>query len=96
MKNFTLTGIFCIGLFTFSCSSDKVKSDTTFYFVTYDDVKDWDPATAFSLEVVPMSNIYEPLLWYEDSNGKTLPSGLYFITISDEIKTDVKKALLIH
>ena len=32
----------------------------------------------------------------KNSNGKTLPSGLYFITISDEIKTDVKKALLIH
>ena len=32
----------------------------------------------------------------KNSNGKTLPSGIYFITISDEIKTDVKKALLIH
>ena len=67
MKNFTLASIFSLGLFTFSCSNDKVKRNTTFYFVTYDDVKDWDPATAFSLEVVPMSNIYEPLLWYKDS-----------------------------
>ena len=31
-------------------------------------MKDWDPASAFSMEVLPMSNIYEPLLWYDASD----------------------------
>ena len=39
---------------------------STFIIATYD-VKDWDPATAFSLEVLPMSNIYETLLWLDAS-----------------------------
>ncbi len=56
-----------IFFFIFSCSSKVPKDDETFTFITYDDVTDWDPATAFSLEVVPMSNIYEPLLWYKNS-----------------------------
>ena len=50
----------------FSCV-DKARLDKSFIIATYDDVKDWDPATAFSLEVLPMSNIYEPLLWYDAS-----------------------------
>lgn len=49
-----------------SCSN-KVRTDNSFIIATYDDVKDWDPATAFSLEVLPMSNIYEPLLWHDAS-----------------------------
>ena len=57
--------LFCIGLFQFNCSSDDVKNDNVFVIATYDDVKDWDPATAFSLEIFPMSNMYEPLLWYD-------------------------------
>ena len=44
----------------FSCV-DQARLDKSFIIATYDDVKDWDPATAFSLEVLPMSNIYEPL-----------------------------------
>ena len=50
----------------FSCV-DQARLDKSFIIATYDDVKDWDPATAFSLEVLPMSNIYEPLLWYDAS-----------------------------
>ena len=50
----------------FSCV-DQERLDKSFIIATYDDVKDWDPATAFSLEVLPMSNIYEPLLWYDAS-----------------------------
>ena len=58
-----------------SCSYQPTKDENTFVIATYDDVKDWDPATAFSLEVLPMSNIYEPLLWYDAGTkpGKILP-----------------------
>ena len=57
--------LFCVVLFQFNCSSDDKKKDKVFVIATYDDVKDWDPATAFSLEIFPMSNMYEPLLWYD-------------------------------
>ena len=61
----TLLFLFCASLFQFNCSSDDVKNNKVFVIATYDDVKDWDPATAFSLEIFPMSNMYEPLLWYD-------------------------------
>jgi len=39
-------------------------------YAMYEDIKDWDPAAAFSLEVMALGNIYEPLHWYEpDSAG---------------------------
>ena len=59
----------------FSCSHKSLKDPNVFVVATYDDVKDWDPATAFSLEVLPMSNMYEPLLWYDagTSPGKFSP-----------------------
>ena len=44
----------------FSCV-DQARLDKSFIIATYDDVKDWDPATAFSLEFFNV-NIYEPLL----------------------------------
>ena len=61
-------------LFVWSCG-EQTRTDNAFIIATYDDVKDWDPATAFSLEVFPMSNIYEPLLWYDASTdpGRFLP-----------------------
>ena len=77
IKNLLLT--FCvfllIGLFPFNCSLNDLKDEKVFVIATYDDVKNWDPATAFSLEVLPMSNMYEPLLWYDASSktGKFLP-----------------------
>ncbi len=40
-------------------------------YAMYTDMKDWDPATAFSLEVMVLGNIYEPLHWFvADSNGQ--------------------------
>ena len=54
-------------LLSISCAFKERKDWSTFIIATYDDVKDWDPATAFSLEVLPMSNIYETLLWLDAS-----------------------------
>ena len=58
---------FFILVFFISCSKDIKKDSDVFVIATYDDVHDWDPATAYSLEVLPMSNIYEPLLWLDAS-----------------------------
>ena len=62
--------------FYLSCSSEIKNNGNVFVVVTYDDVTDWDPATAFSLEVLPMSNIYEPLLWFDASGDdhKMIPA----------------------
>ena len=65
MRNTELITLYLF--FSLSCM-DQVRLDNSFIIATYDDVKDWDPATAFSLEVLPMSNIYEPLLWYDASS----------------------------
>ena len=56
-----------IFILSISCYYKEREDLSTFIIATYDDVKDWDPATAFSLEVLPMSNIYEPLLWLDAS-----------------------------
>ena len=62
-------------IFYTSCTSEIQNNGNVFVVATYDDVTDWDPATAYSLEVLPMSNTYEPLLWLDASNNdhKTIP-----------------------
>lgn len=39
------------------------RADTLVYAL-YDDIKDWDPAVAFSLEAILLRNVYEPLVRY--------------------------------
>jgi peptide/nickel transport system substrate-binding protein len=55
-------------------SADKIEnveprndSDTVVYPL-YEDIKDWDPSTAFSTEVLVLANIYETLLRYDGSD----------------------------
>ena len=62
----TLPIIFHIGILYIFYKRYK-KNNDVFVIATYDDVHDWDPATAYSLEVLPMSNMYEPLLWLDAS-----------------------------
>ena len=74
-NSFTYLFFISIVLFQFNCFVNNKKNKKAFVIATYDDVKDWDPATAFSLEIFPMSNMYEPLLWYDAGSkpGKFLP-----------------------
>jgi peptide/nickel transport system substrate-binding protein len=39
-------------------------------YASYADIKDWDPAIAFSLESVLLLNVYEPLIWCRQSGGE--------------------------
>tara|TARA_B110000037_G_scaffold39113_2_gene48255 strand:- start:2433 stop:4007 length:1575 start_codon:yes stop_codon:yes gene_type:complete len=56
----------------FGCVKPDIPSqEDSLVYLMYDDVKDWDPASAFSLEILPMSNIYEPLLWYDASEEES-------------------------
>ncbi|MEQ8747067.1 ABC transporter substrate-binding protein [Pyruvatibacter sp.] len=46
-----------------SAAVSPVRADTMVYAL-YDDIKDWDPAVAFSLEAILLRNVYEPLVRY--------------------------------
>lgn len=91
--------LLCV-LFVWSCG-EQTRTDNAFIIATYDDVKDWDPATAFSLEVFPMSNIYEPLLWYDASTdpGRFLPGLAVSYTSSKDGLTwsfTLREGVLFH
>ncbi len=48
--------------------TDLDKQKNTLVYATYSDVHDWDPASAFSLEVLILANIYETLVYYDPEN----------------------------
>ena len=75
---FPKTKLFKIVVFTgfgllifFGCKRyTQTGSPDTVVYALYEDIKDWDPAAAYSLEVMALGNIYEPLHWYvPDSAG---------------------------
>ncbi|WP_205576834.1 ABC transporter substrate-binding protein [Photobacterium salinisoli] len=66
-KGMTLLGALSVTMAAGSVmySADTLAAGTdTLTYAQYADIKDWDPAVAFSLEVNMLSNVYEPLLWY--------------------------------
>lgn len=44
---------------------------STLVYASYGDIKDWDPAVAFSLESILLLNVYEPLIWCDPAGGGT-------------------------
>lgn len=58
----------------------------TLTYAMYGDIKDWDPAVAFSLEVIMLANVYEPLIWYnpEAADGQFTPALATDWTVSDD------------
>ncbi|MEH0166983.1 ABC transporter substrate-binding protein [Roseateles microcysteis] len=46
------------------------QSTRPLVYAMYADIKDWDPAIASSTEVILLSNVYEPLVWYDPQAGK--------------------------
>lgn len=52
-------------------STVAAQATNTATYAMYADIKDWDPAIAFSMEVVMLSNVYEPLLWYKPENDES-------------------------
>lgn len=49
--------------------ADAEADGKTVTYAMYGDIKDWDPSIAFSLEVMMLANVYEPLLWYNPPGG---------------------------
>lgn len=48
------------------------QADKPLVYAMYADIKDWDPSIASSTEVILLSNIYEPLIWYNPNGGKPI------------------------
>jgi peptide/nickel transport system substrate-binding protein len=70
-QSFWITGIlvFVVVFGAILFSPDRVRDPATVVYATYGDIKDWDPAVAFSLEVMILANIYEPLIYYDGRDG---------------------------
>ncbi len=70
----------CIFLTLSACQQSNEEKDNDalqltsekaiFHFAIYDDITDWDPASAFSTEAVMLVNAYETLLWYDASGDE--------------------------
>jgi peptide/nickel transport system substrate-binding protein len=46
---------------------DRERDPSTAIYATYVDLKEWDPAAAFSLEILVLANVYETLVYYDAS-----------------------------
>ena len=63
--NKTITALFALVFAGVLFTSSAVRADNkTVTYAMYSDIIDWDPASAFSLEVMMLVNVYEPLMWY--------------------------------
>jgi peptide/nickel transport system substrate-binding protein len=67
LQAFWVVGILTIVVVCLSVAfaPDRTRNPATVVYATYGDIKDWDPAAAFSLEVMVLANIYEPLVYYD-------------------------------
>jgi len=62
-----LTRVIALVLLALTFNTANAKTAT---YAMYGDIKDWDPAVAFSLEVMMLANVYEPLVWYNAPGSK--------------------------
>ncbi len=63
--NKTITALFALVFAGVLFTSSAVRADNkSVTYAMYSDIIDWDPASAFSLEVMMLVNVYEPLMWY--------------------------------
>lgn len=74
-----LVGILClvvlVAMPVFGLAASGTK-DTVVY-AAYGDIKDWDPSMAFSMEVVMLVSVYEPLVYYNPpGSAEQLRPGL--------------------
>ena len=65
LKRTLMAGLIAtLAVTSFAASNAEAASRNTVTYAMYGDIKDWDPSVAFSLEVMMLVNVYEPLLWY--------------------------------
>ncbi|MFZ0487929.1 MAG: ABC transporter substrate-binding protein, partial [Arenicellales bacterium] len=64
LSRLTRTFAMALALLLAGTAGTALAAANTVTYANYGDIKDWDPAIAFSLEVPMLVNVYEPLLWY--------------------------------
>ena len=72
LKRLLLAGLVAaVAAAPWAAPSAHAAAKNTATYAMYGDIKDWDPSIAFSLEVMMLANVYEPLLWYNPPGGDT-------------------------
>jgi peptide/nickel transport system substrate-binding protein len=72
LKRLLLAGLVAaLAVAPWATPSAEAAAKNTVTYAMYGDVKDWDPSVAFSLEVMMLVNVYEPLLWYNPPGSDT-------------------------
>jgi len=61
-----MTGVFAMIFASMLLIGTAVRAadSNSVTYAMYSDINDWDPASAASLEILMLVNVYEPLLWY--------------------------------
>ena len=73
MKKSILIFVLALALaMTGAALTAQAADKNTFVFASYGDVKDWDPAIAFSLEVFMLRQVYEGLTVYNTPGEEPL------------------------
>lgn len=102
MKKSILIFVLALALaMTGAALTAQAADKNTFVFASYGDVKDWDPAIAFSLEVFMMRQVYEGLTVYNTPGKKpqVLPGLASSWTTSDDGLTwtfNLRKGVKFH
>ena len=72
LKRLVLAGLVAaVAAAPWAAPNAEAEAKNTATYAMYGDVKDWDPSIAFSLEVMMLVNVYEPLLWYNPPGSDT-------------------------
>jgi peptide/nickel transport system substrate-binding protein len=82
-----LATLFAVVLLAAGVSAPAAQAaNNTSTYAMYGDVKDWDPSIAFSLEILMLANVYEPLLWYNPpgSDEQFTPALATSWSVSDD------------
>lgn len=87
LKRLLLAGLIAVAAAApWTVPSANAAAKNTAIYAMYGDIKDWDPSIAFSLEVMMLANVYEPLLWYNPpgSDAQFTPALATDWSVSDD------------
>jgi peptide/nickel transport system substrate-binding protein len=84
----TMTGVFAMIFASMLLVGTAVRAadSNSVTYAMYSDINDWDPASAASLEILMLVNVYEPLLWYNapGSSEQFTPALASSWSVSDD------------
>jgi len=73
MKRARLLSLSAVAVLAFAALAPAMaQGEKPLVYAMYADIKDWDPSIASSTEVIMLSNVYEPLVWYKSNGSKQM------------------------